>query len=107
MGTDTEDSYRQIMPTLHIEHPITDLATWTRAFTALTEVRRQAGVRTETVRHPVGDKAFVVVDLEFATFEQAQAFLQFLETKVWAVPANSPALAGSPDARILEPVELP
>ncbi len=94
------------MPTLHIEHAITDLTTWTRAFTALTEVRRQAGVHTETVRHPAGDDAFVVVDLEFATFEQAQAFLQFLETKVWAVPANSPALVGSPQARILEPVAL-
>jgi hypothetical protein len=95
------------MPTLHIQHPITDLATWTRAFTALAEVRRQAGVSTETVRHPIGDEAFVVVDLEFGTTEQAQAFLQFLETRVWAVPANSPALAGSPEARILEPVELP
>jgi hypothetical protein len=107
MGNDDHDSYSPLMPTLHIQHPITDLATWTRAFTALAEVRRQAGVSTETVRHPVGDEAFVVVDLEFGTTEQAQAFLQFLETRVWAVPANSPALAGSPEARILEPVELP
>jgi hypothetical protein len=95
------------MPTLHIEHAITDLVTWTRAFSALAEVRHQAGVHTETVRHPAGDEKFVVIDLEFATFEQAQAFLVFLETKVWAVPANSPALAGSPEARILEPVALP
>jgi hypothetical protein len=94
------------MPTLHIEHAITDLATWTTAFTKLTEIRRQAGVSDETVRHPVGDQAFVVIDLEFATVEQAGAFLQFLEMQIWAVPENSPALVGAPVARILEPVEL-
>lgn len=76
------------------------------AFTAFAEVRRQAGVSTEMVRHPVGDDAFVVIDLEFATSDQAHAFLEFLKTQVWAVRENSPALAGTPDARVLEPVEL-
>ncbi|MBA2281629.1 MAG: hypothetical protein H0W25_10410 [Acidimicrobiia bacterium] len=93
------------MPTLHIEHPITDLATWTAAFDAFAAVRREAGVLAEQVRHPVGDPAFVVVDLEFAEVEQAEAFRGFLEANVWAVPANSPALAGRPEATILVTVE--
>jgi len=90
------------MPTLHIEHRITDLATWITAFNGFSEVRRQAGVTAETVRHLRGDDQFIVIDLEFDTGEHAHAFLRFLETQVWAVPANSPALLGSPDARILE-----
>jgi hypothetical protein len=94
------------MPSLHIEHPITDLATWTSAFTAITEIRRQAGVTSERVRHPEGDDTFVVVDLEFDTSEHAHAFLHFLQTQIWAVPENAPALAGTPDAKVLEPVQL-
>ena len=33
--------------------------------------------------------------------EQAQAFRTFLETQIWSTPANSPALAGKPKARVL------
>jgi hypothetical protein len=46
---------------------------------------------------------YVVVDLDFGTRGEAEAFLRFLEAQVWAVPANAPALAGSPQAMILEP----
>ena len=92
------------MPSLHIEHPITDLATWMTAFAAVGEMRRLSGVRAEQVRHPVGDPSFIVVDLEFDSTDQAEAFLSFLRTQIWAVPGNSPALAGTPEAKILETV---
>jgi hypothetical protein len=95
------------MATLHIEHPISDLATWSSAFGSLADVRRSLGVTAETVRQPVDDPRFVVIDLEFATPEAAGAFLQFLRTEVWAVPENAPALAGAPEARVLEQVRLP
>ena len=94
------------MPSLHIEHPVTDLRTWTSAFAAFTEIRRRAGVKAETVRCPEADETFVVIDLEFDTTDQAHAFLHFLETQVWAVPEISPALAGTPEARVLESIEL-
>lgn len=94
------------MASLHIKHPITDLKTWASAFAAFTDTRRQAGVRAETVRCPEGDETFVIIDLEFDTTDQAHGFLHFLETMVWAVPANSPALVGTPEARILETIEL-
>lgn len=106
MGADGGVPYLSVMASLHIEHPITDLATWMTAFAAIAEIRRQAGVTAERVRHPVGDDAFVVVDLEFDTSEHAHAFLRFLETQIWAVPENAPALAGAPEARVLEQVEL-
>ena len=89
------------MPTLHIEHPITDFATWRAAFDRFAEARRAAGVRGHRLQQPVDDPRYVVIELDFDTVAQAAGFLQFLETKVWSVPANSPALAGSPQAKIL------
>ena len=52
---------------------------------------------------PLEAASYVVVDLDFATVGEAAAFLTFLRDQVWAVPANSPALAGTPEAKILTP----
>lgn len=92
------------MVSLHIQHPITDLTTWTTVFERFAERRRQAGVLSETIRQPVDDDRFVVIDLDFETEDQASAFLDFLRTVVWANSEISPALAGRPDAKILRPV---
>ena len=92
------------MTTLHIEHPISDLPTWKAAFDRLAERRRQGGVCGERLQHPVDDDRYVLVDLDFPTREQAELFLAFLETTVWASRDASPALRGTPRARILEPV---
>ena len=92
------------MASLHIGHPVTDLDTWTAVFDGFAEIRRQAGVTAETIRHLHDDDRYVVVDLEFDTSEQAHAFLHYLQTQVWAIPANSPALAGTPEAKVLERV---
>jgi hypothetical protein len=92
------------MTTLHIEHPVTDLPTWRAAFDRLAARRREGGVRGERVGHPVDDEAYVVVDLDFATREQAETFLRFLEDTVWSSPDAAPALAGTPRTRLLEPV---
>lgn len=82
------------------------MATWSAAFNAFAEVRQQAGVLGEQIRHPVGDDRFVVVDLEFDSIEQAEKFLGFLRSEVWSQPENSPALAGTPEAKVLETVPL-
>ena len=89
------------MVTLHIEHPITDFETWKGAFDGFADARRQAGVRSELVQQPLDDPADVVVDLGFDTADEAAAFLQFLESVVWAIPENAPALAGTPKTMIL------
>lgn len=91
------------MPTLHIQHAVTDFDTWTAAFQRFADVRREAGVRALHVQQPVGDPNYVVIDLDFDTTDHAEAFLQFLESKVWATPETSPALAGTPLTMILEP----
>lgn len=94
------------MPTLHIEHAITDFATWTEAFNQFAEARRNAGVLAERVHQPVDDPRYVVIDLDFETTDEAEGFLDFLKTAVWAVPENAPALAGAPASLILERASL-
>jgi hypothetical protein len=92
------------LATLHIEHAITDLDTWLRAFTKFEEARRNAGVRAQRVRQPVDDEKYIHVELDFARVEEAADFKEFLETRVWASGETSPALAGTPRARILTDV---
>ena len=94
------------MPTLHIQHSITDFDVWTAAFGRFAQVRHDAGVRAHRVRRPIDDDHYVVVDLEFDTAEEAAAILEFLRTKVWSSPAHSPALVGNANARVLETVEV-
>jgi hypothetical protein len=92
------------MHTLHIEHAISDLATWQAAFARFAETRAASGVVREVIRQPVDDDHYVIIDLDFGTEEEAAAFLEILRTRVWSVPDNSPALVGSPTTRILRAV---
>ena len=93
------------MTTLHLEHAITDFGTWRQAFGRFDEIRASAGVRRHTVRRPVDDPAYVVVDLDFDDTASAAAFLGFLQTQVWASSSASPALVGSPRTLLLGPDE--
>ncbi|HZJ40167.1 MAG TPA: hypothetical protein VFD20_04365, partial [Demequina sp.] len=82
--------------------------TWHDAFVRFAARRKEGGVLRERIMQPVDDPQYVLIDLEFVTLEAARRFQQFLETQVWSTPANSPALVGSPRARIAElaPVDL-
>ena len=89
------------MATLHIEHGITDFSTWKAAFDRFAEKRREAGVTAYRIHQPYNDAAYVVLQLDFPSVDQAQAFQRFLETQVWSKPANSPGLSGKARARVL------
>jgi len=89
------------VPTLHIEHPISDLGTWLGAFNQFAEARRDAGVRAQRIHQPVDDDKYVVVQLDFETVEAAEEFKTFLESAVWQSRDLSPGLAGAPLARVL------
>ena len=93
------------MATLHIEHPVTDFSTWKAAFDRFAQVREESGVRGHRILRPVDDAHYVVIDLDFSTAAQADRFLSFLRTTVWASPDNAPALAGTPQVKILEPAD--
>jgi hypothetical protein len=90
------------MVTLRIEHEIHDYESWQGAFDSFAEARTNAGVRSFTVRQPMDDPKYLMLDLEFATASQAEAFASFLHEQVWSAPSSSPALAGVAQTRILD-----
>ena len=90
------------MTTLRIEHAIHDYETWQRAFDSFAGARAKAGVRGYTIRQPVDDPKYLMLDLEFGTPVQARAFEDFLRRRVWSSPASSPALAGAAATQILD-----
>ena len=93
------------MATLHIEHEITDLATWLGAFNKFGDARKGAGVVAQRVHQPADDDRYIFVQLDFEQVEQAEAFKTFLETVIWKSAEASPALKGQPTARILTAVD--
>jgi hypothetical protein len=94
------------MTTLHIEHAIKDFDLWSTAYARFAQMRARSGVRAERIQRPVDDPCYVVIDLDFDGAGEAEAFLLFLRTQVWADPTASPALVGSPQARVLEPAAI-
>jgi hypothetical protein len=90
------------MTTLRIEHEIHDYDQWRAAFDGFSSVRAGAGVLAHTIRLPLGEPHYLMVDLEFATPEAARSFAEFLEQNVWSSPTSAPALAGVPRTRILD-----
>jgi hypothetical protein len=91
------------MTTVHIEHQITDYATWRAAFDRVEQLRADAGVIAHRVLRPVDDERYVVVPLDFDDTAHATAFLDVLRTRIWADPARSPALDGPPRTLVLRP----
>jgi hypothetical protein len=92
------------MITVHIEHPIRDFDTWKTAFDHDPASRERSGVRRYRVLRPIDDLNYVIVDLDFDSASEAESFLATMR-EVWRSPAAALALAGSPQARIVEVVE--
>jgi hypothetical protein len=90
------------MATLRIEHAIHDYESWQQAFDSFATARTNAGVRSFAIRQPMNDPKYLMLDLEFATAGQAEAFASFLHEHVWSSPSSSPALAGAAQTRILD-----
>ena len=93
--------------TLHIEHGIVDFDLWCTAFGRFAEVRARSGVLDARVYRPEDDPAYVVIDLDFATPDEARTFLGFLRDNVWSSAQNAPALLGEPRTRILRRESVP
>jgi hypothetical protein len=103
MGAAGPRSHDVAMTTLHLEVTVNDVAAFKSGFADHTELRRQAGVHTERVRHPIGDDSRLTVDLDFDTVEQAEGFLGILKERIWK---DNPVLVGTPQYAFLEPLAL-
>lgn len=93
-------NHRDMTATLHIEHTITDYATWRAAFDRFADARARGGVTAHRVRLHEDDACQVVIDLDFDSAAHARAFSAFLHDNVWGT-TNAPALVGTPTTRIL------
>jgi hypothetical protein len=92
------------MTILHIEHPIRDFDNWKKAFDSDPAGRERSGVRSYQVLRPIDDPNYVMIDLEFDNLKASEDFLTSMR-EVWRSAAAAPALAGSPQTRIVEVVE--
>jgi hypothetical protein len=59
------------MAILHIEHEISDLATWLETFARFAPARDQAGVQQAEVFQPADDPNHIVVNLRFESVDAA------------------------------------
>lgn len=89
------------MIVLRIQHPVPSFEAWKRAFDSDPLDRKGSGVRRHEVHRSVLDPNFVMIDLEFETAPEAQAFLERLR-ELWRGPGKSVML--SPEAWVLERV---
>ena len=92
-----------MVPTLQIEHGISDFDVWKKAFEADPVRREESGVRRYRVFRPLDDPRYVKIDLDFDTVTEAEAFRGALQG-LWGSGRAAPALAGTPQTRIVEEV---
>jgi hypothetical protein len=93
------------MPTLRIEHPTQDFATWKAAFDRDPADRSKSGVQRYSIYQPVDNPHYVLIDLEFDTVAQAEGLLASMK-RIWSSGAAGPALGGEPRTQILEVMEV-
>ena len=90
------------MPVLRIEHSVPDYDAWKRAFDNDPVGRKRGGVRRHRVSRPVDDPRYVMVDLEFETRQEAEAFGGALRDLWQQVDGQ---VMANPKARLVEIVE--
>lgn len=91
--------------TLRIELQVRDYDLWRTAFEQDAGGRARAGMRRYRIHRPRDDDKCVLIDGDFDTTEQAEAFLEVMRTQVWPDPAKAPAKTGTPQTRLVELVD--
>lgn len=90
------------MLTVQIEHPIRDFKSWRAAFDSDPVGRKQAGVRRYRILRPVDEPNRVIIDLDFDSASEAEAFVAAMR-KVWNRVEGT--IIMSPTARVFETIE--
>lgn len=87
---------------LQIEHAVPNFDAWKAAFDADPIGRESGGVRGYRVLRPVDNRNYAMVEMEFASLPEAEAFLKRLRG-LWNLFEGS--VIEAPHARIVEVVE--
>lgn len=90
------------MPILRIQHVVPDFEAWKRAFDNDPMGRAQSGVRKYQVSRSTAEPNLVMIDLEFASIEEADTMLQRLRV-LWAGPGG--AVMRNPQAWVIDTIE--
>ena len=91
------------MPIVRIEHSVPNFERWKEAFDSDPADRKGSGVRRYQILRPQDDPNYVMIDLEFDSAGDAEAFLRTME-RIWSGPGR--AIMQNPRARIAEVVEV-
>ena len=91
------------MPTLQIQHKTRDFDTWKLSFDSDPAGREQGGVRSYRILRGTDDPNYVVIELEFDSTDEAEAFGAALR-ELWARVGDNLGLEGR-QARILDTAE--
>jgi len=91
------------MPTVRIEHSVPDYAPWKQVFDSDPVGREKMGVRRYQVLRAVDDPNVVMIDLDFDTTAEAEAFLTAMRG-IWSRVQGS--LIYPPQTRIAESMEV-
>jgi hypothetical protein len=91
-----------MMPIVRIEHAVPNFERWKQAFDRDPADRKGSGVRSYQVLRLRDDPNYVLIDLEFATDADADAFLGRMR-EIWSGPGAS--VMRGPTGRIAEVVE--
>lgn len=87
---------------LQIEHPVTDYNNWKKAFDSDPMNRRQSGVKRYKIFRQADNPTNVIVELEFASFDEAKKLHAAL-LGLWNQVEGK--IITGPKARIIEMVE--
>ena len=90
------------MPIVRIEHAVPTFEQWKQAFDNDPADRQGSGVRGYQILRATDDPNYVMIDLEFDSQEEAEAFLRTME-QIWGGPGK--AVMRNPRARVAELVE--
>jgi hypothetical protein len=90
------------MTTLRIEHPVPHFEGWKSVFDSDPMGRERSGVRRHQVARSIHDPNYVMIDLDFDSVDEAQAFLASLR-QLWAGAGGQ--VSANQQARIVEIVE--
>lgn len=93
------------MVTLRIELQVRDYDLWRGAFERDAGGRQQSGMRRYRIFRPIDDQKCVLLDTDFDSAKEADAFLETMRRDVWPDPKKAPAKVGTPQTRIVEMVD--